>query len=324
MFNHFLNKSAELVAQGESFAVATVVRCLPPTSGKPGDKAIVRVDGTIWGWIGGGCAQPVVIKEALKALAEGHPKLVRISPSPNGSDAGEEAIVDYTMTCHSGGSLDIYIEPVLPRPQIIILGRSAIAQALARLGSAAGYAVSAVAPEADAASFADANRITDLSKVKITSKTYIVVSTQGEDDEGALEQAAATGASYIAFVASKTKAHKVFEYLRNRGIAEEKLKQLRAPAGLDIGAKSPEEVAISILAEIIQEKARAAKTTAQPGAQLPVLNSGRKDPVCGMAVDPGKAKYKSEHKGTWFYFCCAGCKQVFDRKPEEYIAISGG
>src|SRR5215469_7662212 len=108
MFDDFLKKSAELMSRGEPFVVATVVRALAPTSGKPGDKAIVQADGAIWGWIGGGCAQPVVIKEALKALAEGHPRLVRISPSP---DAAEEGIVDYTMTCHSGGSLDIYIEP---------------------------------------------------------------------------------------------------------------------------------------------------------------------------------------------------------------------
>jgi xanthine dehydrogenase accessory factor len=313
MFNDFLNKSAELLAQGEAFAVATVVRSLPPTSGKPGDKAIVRADGTLWGWIGGGCAQPVVIKEALKSLAEGHPKLVRISPSPNGSEAGEEAIVDYTMTCHSGGSMDIYIEPVLPRPHIVILGRSAIAHALARLGRAAGYTVSVVAHEVDTDSFRDASLIADLSKVKLTPQTYIVVSTQGEDDEGALEQAVATGASYIAFVASKTKAHRVFDYLRGRGLPEEKLKQIRVPAGLDIGAQSPEEIAISILAEIIQKKAT---------IRAPELNSGAQDPVCGMAVDPAKAKYKSEHRGRWFYFCCAGCKETFERKPEQYTSAS--
>ena len=313
MFNDFLNKSAELLAQGEAFAVATVVRSLPPTSGKPGDKAIVRADGTLWGWIGGGCAQPVVIKEALKSLTEGRPKLVRISPSPDGSEAGEEAIVDYTMTCHSGGSMDIYIEPVLPRPHIVILGRSAIAQALARLAKAASYAVSVVAPETDAGGIGDTNLIADLSKLKLTPQTYIVVSTQGEDDEGALEQAVATGASHIAFVASKTKAHKVFDYLRGRGLPEEKLKQIRAPAGLDIGAQSPEEIAISILAEIIQKKA---------AVQPPALNSGTQDPVCGMAVDPAKAKYKSEHRGNWFYFCCAGCKESFEQTPEQYV-ISG-
>src|SRR5215469_10693829 len=145
MLEQFLKKTSELIAQGKTFAVATVVRCLPPTSGKPGDKAIIFADGKLWGWIGGGCAQPVVAKGALKALAEGKPKLVRISPKP---DAPEEGIVDYTMTCHSGGSLDIYIEPVLPKPHLVILGRSPIAQALARLGEMVGYAVAVVVQEA--------------------------------------------------------------------------------------------------------------------------------------------------------------------------------
>src|SRR5437899_12136111 len=123
MFDDFLKKSAGLVAAGESFATATVVRCQAPTSGKPGDKAIIHPDGRLWGWIGGGCAQPVVIKEALKCLGDGRPRLVRITPSAHHNDA-EEGVVDYTMTCHSGGALDIYIEPLLPNPRTVILGRS--------------------------------------------------------------------------------------------------------------------------------------------------------------------------------------------------------
>jgi xanthine dehydrogenase accessory factor len=132
MFDEFVNEAAQLLAKGEAFVTASVVRFQPPISGKPGDKAIIYADGKIWGWIGGGCAQPVVIKEALKALVDGRPRLVRISPTA----APEEGIVDYTMTCHSGGTLDIYIEPVLPKPHIVILGRSPVAQTLARLGKA--------------------------------------------------------------------------------------------------------------------------------------------------------------------------------------------
>ena len=139
------------MARGEPFVTATVVRCQPPTSGKPGDKAIIHAGGEMWGWIGGGCAQPVVIKEALKALADGRPKLVRISPS---TGHPEEGIVDYTMTCHSGGALDIYLEPVLPKPRILILGRSSVAQFLAQLGNTIGYAVVVVSSETAIAGFA--------------------------------------------------------------------------------------------------------------------------------------------------------------------------
>src|SRR6476659_2307552 len=144
MFDQFLKETAELIGDGESFVTATVVRALPPTSGKPGDKAIIHADGRISGWIGGGCAQPVVVKEALKALRDGRPKLVRISPSDSNP---EEGIVDYIMTCHSGGALDIYLEPVMPKPKIVILGRSPVAQILAQLGSTIGYGVALVSSE---------------------------------------------------------------------------------------------------------------------------------------------------------------------------------
>src|SRR5262245_2574228 len=199
MLDDFLKKSAELAAAGERFATATVVRCQAPTSGKPGDKAIVYPDGSLWGWIGGGCAQPVVIKEALKCLADGRPRLVRITPS---ADGAEEGIVDYTMTCHSGGALDIYIEPVLPKPHIVILGRSPIAQTLARLARTVGYAVSVVAEQFSAEDFGDVALSTrknfSLESTGVSPQSYVVVSTQGEGDEEALQQALKSNAAYVA------------------------------------------------------------------------------------------------------------------------------
>lgn len=323
MFEQFLHKTAELMAQGESFVTATVVRCQAPSSGKPGDKAIIHADGELWGWIGGGCAQPVVIKEALKALSDGRPKLVRISPSAGNP---EEGTVDYTMTCHSGGALDIYLEPVLPKPKIVILGRSPVARFLAQLGSTTGYAVSLVTADPPGEATAGAEIISardfSLEGVTITPQTFVVVATQGEGDEEALEQATRSGAAYVAFVASKTKATKVFEYLRARGIKPEKLSQVRAPAGLNIGARSPEEIAVSILAEIIQLRASVAKQAVQPktGPALPVINAGVKDPICGMNVDKASAKYKAEFQEQMFYFCCAGCQQTFERDPQRYLA----
>jgi xanthine dehydrogenase accessory factor len=323
MFEQFLKKSAELVERGESFVIATVVRSIAPTSGKPGDKAIICSDGFLWGWIGGGCAQPVVIKEALKALSEKRSRLVRISSSPGGQ---EEGIVDYTMTCHSGGALDIYIEPVLPRPQIVILGRSPVAQALARLGTAIDYSVAVIAEKLNAGDFGGARlleqRDFSLSQVNPKAQSFVVVSTQGDGDEEALEQALSSDAAYVAFVASATKTHKVLEHLRTRGLVEEKLQRLRAPAGFKLGAVSPQEIAVSILAEIVQERSVAlqglAKETNTPA--LPVVDLEDRDPICGMPVDPATAHYKSEHRGKHFSFCCAGCKQVFDQEPEKYLA----
>lgn len=342
MFEEFLRKSTELLDQGETFAVATVVRCQPPTSGKPGDKAIIRTGGELWGWIGGGCAQPVVVREALKVLKRGHAVMVRISPAPGDS---EEGIVDYTMTCHSGGALDIYIEPVTPKPQLVILGRSPVAQALARLGRAIDYSVSVVAEKLEGHDFADASLFEQkdfgLDRLKASGRTLIVVSTQGEGDEEALEHALRSRAAYVAFVASATKATKVIDYLRGRGIAEERLKMLHAPAGLSIGATSPPEIAVSILAEIVQVQHAAArqpaiqpttegqakskaesKREAQPLQPLPVIAAEDRDPICGMTVDLANARYKSEYRGRQFAFCCAGCKQAFDKEPEKYLAAS--
>ena len=325
MFDQFLHKVAELRAGGEPFVTATVVRCQPPTSGKPGDKAIVHADGKLSGWIGGGCAQPVVVKEALKALADGRPRLVRISPAENNA---EEGTVDYTMTCHSGGALDIYLEPVLPKPSIMILGRSPVARILAHLGSTIGYAVSVVASDPAAEEFAGAEIVAsddfNLKSVKITPQTFVVVSTQGEGDEEALEQALKSDAAYVAFVASKTKAAKVLEFLQGHGLSPEQSRRLRAPAGLAIGATSPEEIAVSILAEIVQMRASVAKAAAEPkaSAALNVLNNDAKDPICGMTVDRSKARYKADFQGKTFYFCCAGCKQTFEQAPQRYVAAA--
>ena len=317
MFDQFLSKAGELLANHESFAIAVVVRYQAPISGKPGNKAIILPDGKIWGWIGGGCAQPVVVKEALKALADGQPRLIRISPS----SPPEQGIVNYAMTCHSGGTLDIYIEPVLPKPHILILGRSPVAVALAKLGKAINYTVSVAAPEADRERFPDCDLVLtdlDLSQIKVTPQTFVVVSTQGQRDEEALEKALCSDASYVAFVASKAKTGKIIEYLQERGITSPRLAQLKAPAGLGIHAASPEEIAVSILAEIIQEN-RSPKGTQKREVKLPMAKREEaKDPICGMMVEVSTAKHKSEFRGSAFYFCCAGCKQKFDKQPEQY------
>ena len=315
MFDEFLGKAGELLAKGESFAVAEVVRYVSPISGKVGDKAIVFADGTVWGWIGGGCAQPAVVKEALKSLKDGRPRLVRISPSAS----QEEGIVAYNMSCHSGGTLDIYIEPILPKPHIVIVGGSPIGRTLTTLCKTISYSVSVVAPRADRESYPDADRVQrdlNLNGLKIGPKTFIVVATQGECDEEALEQALRSEASYVAFVASRAKAAKVLQSMSERGIGKERLSQLRSPAGLDIQASSQEEIAVSILAQIVQ-MSKSQRIEQNSAAVLGEKQEAR-DPICGMGVDISQAKYVSEFDGRPFYFCCAGCKQTFDKEPDKY------
>ena len=321
MFDEFLGRVSALRSQERPFAVAVVVRYEPPVSGKPGDKAIIEADGSIWGWVGGGCVQPLVVREALKAIEEGKPRFVRVTPS--GDSESEKGIINYTMTCHSGGALDVYIEPVLSRPQILIFGRSLVAQTLSRLGHVIGYRVTVVAAGANQESFPGADLILeelDSVRVPIDPGTYVVVSTQGEQDEEALEQALHTNASYVSFVASQIKARKVIDFLAEKGISRDLLSRIRAPAGLDLGGLLPEEIAISILAEIVQvrrNKAAPAKQDEVPGDALGSAET--KDPVCGMTVKKSGAKYISEYRGKAYYFCCAGCKQAFDNQPEAYV-----
>ncbi len=318
----FLKQAYELSSEGQPFAIAIVVRSERPTSARPGAKAVIKADGTLSGWVGGGCAQPVVVKEALEALKDGNPRFLRLSPGAE--PESEEGILEFPMTCQSSGALDIYIEPVLPKPQILIIGQSLVARTLTSLGKLLNYAICVAAPGADKERFPEADLVLDeldLSRAKITQQTYIVVATQGEYDEEALEQAIGTGASYIAFVASKKKAKLIWQYLEEKGIAAESLQRVKVPAGLDIGAASPEEIAVSIMAEIIRVRRSAAKAFALEEV-LEAAAKESKDPICGMLVDVGKARYKSDHRGKTFYFCSLHCKQAFDKEPERYAVAA--
>jgi xanthine dehydrogenase accessory factor len=317
MFDDFFSEAEALRTDQKPFAVALVVRCDRPVSGKPGDKAIIQPDGRTWGWVGGGCVQALVHREALKALKDGTPRLMCITPSRQLES--EPGAVYYNMTCQGGGALEIYIEPVLPTPLILIVGRSLVAQTLSKLGKTVGYRIAAIASGIEPDKFPDADFIYKelrLEDVPITDETYVVVSTQGEHDEEALEQALSLNVPYISFVASQAKAAKVLAFVAGKGIPTETISRIKAPAGLDLGHLSPEEIAVSILAEIIQFRKRGpspfsdrieavAASEQQPDEII--------DPVCGMVIDPANAEYTSEYEGTTYYFCCAGCKQAFDR-----------
>ena len=184
MLKGFLDKSRELEENGEAFAMAIVVRYEAPISGKPGNKAIIEADGTVHGWIAGGCSQPIIVEAALKSLQDGQPQMLRISPEAENEPISENGIMKHKMTCHSGGSLDVYIEPVLPKPQLIVMGHSAVAQALSKLGSAIGYAVDVLAPDATGEAFDGVHSFSDsfdLTNLKTGPNSYVVVATQGKE-----------------------------------------------------------------------------------------------------------------------------------------------
>ena len=234
------------------FAIATVVRTEDMTSAKAGAKALIDDQGDIEGWVGGGCTQPAVRKAALQAIDDGRARLIRIRPGEvESNDAGIE---EYQAHCHSGGTLDIFIEPVLPRPSLTLLGASPVGQILARLAHEVGYMVAAACRAEDAPLYACADRIIEGFELgdAIGPGSVIVVATQGRGDKIALQAALATDAGYVAFVASRRKAAKIKQELLESGCDASRVNTIRAPAGLDITAVTPEEVAVSILGEMIQ------------------------------------------------------------------------
>jgi xanthine dehydrogenase accessory factor len=195
-----------------------------------------------------------------------------------------------------------------------------VGRTLARLAKTINYTVTVAAPGADHASYPDADRVfpdLNLGGLQITPRMFIVVSTQGDQDEEALEQALHTDAAYVAFVASKTKAAKVIQFLEERGIDKARLDQVRAPAGLNIHARSQEEIAVSILAEIVQLSRNQPAAEKAP-ALAPENRIEARDPICGMTVDTARARHSADFAGRRFFFCCAGCKQAFDQQPEKY------
>ena len=247
-------------ATGQPFALATVVRTVAATAAKAGAKAVILPDGTIYeGWIGGGCARAAVLKAAKDALADGKSRLVSVQPpdalDEQGLKAGaEEGGVRFAKNmCPSQGTMDIFIEPVLPQPQVVVCGSSPVAVAVADLARRSGFAVTVCAPADEQAAFEEADRRIEGYALPVdeAGQRYVVVSTQGRGDEAALSAALALDVDYIAFVGSRRKGMVLKAKLAERGIAPERLAKLKAPAGLDLGAITPDEIAISILAEIV-------------------------------------------------------------------------
>jgi len=252
-------------AKGESFALATVVRTVAATAAKAGAKAVILSDGSVSeGWIGGGCARAAVLKAAKEALADGQARLVSIAPpdvlQEHGVEAGvERAGVRFAKNmCPSEGTMDVFVEPVLPQPQIVICGASPVAVAIADLAPRIGFGVTVCAATADQSAFAEADRRIEGYALPVDEPCarFVVVSTQGRGDEAALQAALAVDSDYVAFVGSRKKAQALKAKLLQLGVDPERLAKLKAPAGLDLGAITPEEIAVSILGEIVATRRR--------------------------------------------------------------------
>ena len=312
--DELLEMARELNAAGAAYALVTVVRAVAPTSAYLGAQAIVLADGTLHGWIGGGCAKDVVVGAARGAIASGEPKLVRIS---NDQVRPEDDVELHTMACASNGTVELFIQPYSARSALCVLGST---------------------PAADEARFL-AQRL----RIRLTDSPaeapVVLVATQGQGDEEALEAALRSPALQVLMIASRRKAEKLCAVMRTRGIEESRLARLQAPAGPDAGAKTPGEIAlVAIVAVLALLRGRSPlfadagprpQAASMPGGQ-PHAGSGLGappaggtfiNPVCGMAVSIDQPMHIEEYEGVSFYFCCDGCRTTFRQDPAKYAAL---
>jgi xanthine dehydrogenase accessory factor len=285
-----LIEAGRLAAEGRAYALATVVRVDPPASTRRGDRALVTADGALTGWVGGACSEPTVIREALRALEDGSPRLVRIGPPGTGSSAPGDVVVAES-SCASEGTVEVLVEPAAGELRLVVVGESPAATMLVRLAATLGWRVETGSPEGAGA---------------------VVVATMGRGDEEAVEAALRSGAGYVGLVASSRRAAVVLAALRDRGLDEETVARVRSPAGLDLGPVRQEEIAVAILAELV------AWRRARPAAES--LLAEAVDPVCGMTVAVAGARETTVVDGVAYYFCCAGCRQRFEADPAAYLA----
>jgi len=305
-----LELARELNDRCAPYALVTVVRAVAPTSAYLGAQAIVLADGTLHGWIGGGCAKDVVVGVAQKAIASGEPKLVRISNDTLQPDADVE---QHTMSCASNGTIELFIQPYSRSSALCVLGKT---------------------PAADEARFLAERlriRLADLPE----DAPVVLVATQGQGDEEALERALRSPAQHVLMIASRRKADRLRDSMRMRGIDDGALERLAAPAGPDAGAKTPGEIALVAIVGVLallrgrsppieppQPAAIAATGGAPQAADVAALpGSLFVNPVCGIAVDTALAKHVENYEGAAYYFCCDGCWTTFRQDPAKYAAI---
>jgi len=332
-----LQLAASLTRRGEPFVLAVVVRRRPPSSAQVGDLALVTASGVFHGWLGGSCTAPTVVREARRALLDGRPQLLSLSPEPEAERRPGANV--FPMTCQSGGSVEIYLEPVLPALRLAVFGLSPTARSLVRLGKSMGYQVAVVGspgvpaselfPEADQvfASVADLLREPEVGH----RLSFAVVATMGEGDEEAIRDALALAPAYLGVVASARRFAQMRDTLLAQGVGEAALDAVRSPAGVTIGARTPEEIALSILAEIVARRRELESAAAEAEEPFEVPSEALTDigvapepvsaidPICGMTVEVATARHTAEHGGRTYYFCCGGCRTRFLTEPERYL-----
>jgi xanthine dehydrogenase accessory factor len=309
-----LEQAGELARRGQAFALATVVWRQGPSSSQHGARAIITAEGELHGWIGGACAEPVVIREARQVIANGTPRLLLLGSPEQFGGAIPEGMTVVPISCQSEGALEVYIEPVVPAPHLVIVGDSPMTHTLADFARALGWRTDLVAGK-------------DFQAAGVEERSMVVVATQGHGDEEAVEQAVAARPAYLGLVGSSRRGAAVLGYLADRGVPAGQLDRVRVPAGLDLGHTTHQEIAVAILAELVQLRASGALPSTGPAGHVPAASGHAvlderpvvADPVCGMTVPAGPEGRPVEHDGVTYYFCSPGCRAAFERDPAAYV-----
>lgn len=316
MTGEILRRAHELEGRSEAYALATVVRVDRPVSAKPGDRALITGDGQLDGWVGGSCAEPVVVREALTVLAGGAPRLLRIRPVGSPREPAEPGVVTEMTMCASEGGLDVFIEPHLPTPRLAVAGSSPTARTLVRIAKVLGYRVTAVLddPSERLPGSDDTAGLRGLAAEDLGADDAVVVASMSRYDEEALDAALRSGAGYVGLVASRSRGAHVLGLLRSRGRSEEQLARVSTPAGIDLGPANQDEIALAVLTEMVGIRIRRAEVT--PGSLCaPSDQRTALDPVCGMEVAVVPGTLSGTRLGVTAHFCSPRCKEEWQQEP---------
>jgi xanthine dehydrogenase accessory factor len=300
-----LELAADLSRRHQPFLTATVVWARGPSSGKRGSTAVLTPDGTVHGWIGGACAEPVVVRESREAMIDGKPRLLFLGTEEDIAMVEDRPdVTTVPISCTSEGALEVFLEPMLPAPHLIAIGGSPAVKTLVALAETLDWRVDLVGEELDLP--------------ETSTASAIVVATQGHYDEPAVEAALGTDAGYIGLIASAKRAETVLGYLRDRGIDEEQVARVIAPAGIDLGHIAHREIGVSIVADLVQRRAEGELRGWPIPAEKPHIAI---DPVCEMEVEVATARWITDHHGETYYFCAPGCKAAFEKTPAEFVSV---
>jgi xanthine dehydrogenase accessory factor len=301
-----VEQAADLARRGEEFALATVVWRQAPSSGQTGLRAIITREGQLYGFIGGACAEPVVLREAVRVIESREPRLLFLGTTDLPQSQLPEGMLYVPMSCQSEGALQIYLEPVVPALDLVVVGGSPMARTLAELATTLGWTARVILAD-------------DFSAADVTNRSVVVVASQGHGDEEALALAVSAAPLFVGLVASRKRGETVLAYLADRGVPQHLLDQVRTPVGLDLGRTSHQEIAVSVLAELVQRRAAGEFSPVGVAATAADAPAEVIDPVCGMTVTADAAHFPVEHDGTTYHFCCAHCSTSFAADPARYL-----